>query len=57
MQDFANTVVLICAAIASLGLGLGLALAVCKAGFALLGAQSRTARPAPLPAKARIVEI
>ena len=36
MQDFVNMVVLICAAIASLGLGVILAYTICRAGFALL---------------------
>ena len=40
MQDLMSTVVLICAALASLGLGVMLAFAVCRAGFALLRLQS-----------------
>jgi hypothetical protein len=54
MQDFMNTVVLICAAIASLGLGVGMAFGVCRAGFALLRTQPRTDEA--VRAKAQIAE-
>ena len=57
MQDFANTVVLICAAIASLGLGVILAYAVCRAGFALLRVQAHPAKPATAQAKAQPAEV
>ena len=40
MQDLMSTLVLICAALASLVLGVMLAFAVCRAGFALLRLQS-----------------
>jgi hypothetical protein len=40
MQDLVSTVVLICAALASLGFGVMLAFVVCRAGFALLRLQS-----------------
>lgn len=40
MQDLLSSLVLICAALASLGLGVLLAFAVCRAGFALLRLQS-----------------
>jgi hypothetical protein len=57
MQDFVNTVVLICAAIASLGLGVILAFWVCRAGFALLRVQARPAESGAVRAKARTAEI
>lgn len=57
MQDFVNTVVLICAAIASLGLGVILAFWVCRAGFALLRMQARPAESGAVRAKARTAEI
>ena len=57
MQDFVNMVVLVCAAIASLGLGVMLAYAVCRAGFALLGVQARPAEPAAVPAKTQPAEV
>ena len=57
MQDFVNTVVLICAAIASLGLGVYLAFGVCQAGFFLLRSQSRAAEPVKIPAKAQVAEV
>lgn len=57
MQDFANMVVLICAAIASLGLGVLLAYVVCRAGFALLRIQAHPAEPAAAQAKVQAVEV
>ncbi|AXC13415.1 hypothetical protein ACPOL_4138 [Acidisarcina polymorpha] len=55
MQDFINTLVLICAAIASLGLGVLLAFAVCKGAFILLRSQADV--PAPVPSKAQTAEV
>lgn len=56
MQDVVNTLVLICAALASLGLGVILAFAVCRAGFALLRVQSPRVEPSPVQAKAQTIE-
>jgi hypothetical protein len=36
MQDFFNLIMLVCAALASMGLGVWVAYAICKAGFALM---------------------
>ncbi len=57
MQDLANMVVLICAAIASLGLGVLLAFALCRMGFALLRVQTRPAQPATVQSKVQAAEI
>jgi len=57
MQDFANLVLLICAAIASLGLGVVLAFWVCRAGFALLRIQAHPTESPAVPAKARPAEV
>jgi uncharacterized membrane protein (DUF441 family) len=43
MQDFMNTLMLICAGIAALELGVVVAYLACKAGFALLKMQPRPA--------------
>ena len=56
MQDFVNTLVLICAALASLGLGVILAFAVCRAGFALLRMQPPRVTAVPVPAKPQTSE-
>jgi hypothetical protein len=56
MQDFMNTVVLICAALASLGMGVMLAYVVCRAGFALLRLRTPPAEPAAVPAKTQTIE-
>jgi hypothetical protein len=57
MQDFLNTVVLICAAIASLGFGVLLAFWVCRAGFILLRVQARPAEDGAVSSKAQTVEV
>jgi len=57
MQDFVNMVVLICAAIASLGLGVMLAYAVCRTGFAVLRLQARPAKSAAAQPKAQPAEV
>jgi hypothetical protein len=57
MQDFVNMVVLICAAIASLGLGVVLAFAVCRFGFVLLRTQTRSQQPSAIPVKAQTAEV
>jgi len=54
MQDFVNTVVLICAAIAALGFGVLLAFWICHTGFAIMRSQVRPR--GPMPAKPRAVE-
>jgi hypothetical protein len=56
MLDLMNLVVLICAALASLGLGVILAFAVCRAGFALLRLQAPRAEASTVAAKTRTVE-
>jgi hypothetical protein len=56
MLDLMNLVVLICAALASLGLGVILAFAVCRAGCALLRLQAPRAEASTVAAKTRTVE-
>jgi hypothetical protein len=56
MQDFVNTLVLICAAIAALGFGVVLAFWMCHAGFAIMRSQVRPRKENPLPAKPRAAE-
>jgi len=56
MQDLMSTIVLICAALASLGLGVTLAFAVCRAGFALLRLQSPRSESLAAPAKTQTIE-
>ena len=57
MQDIVNMVVLICAAISSLGLGVLLAFWVCRAVFILLRMQARPAESAAVQAKAQAAEV
>jgi hypothetical protein len=57
MQDFVNLVVLICAAITSLGLGVLLAFAVFRAGFAMLRVEARPAEPKAIQAEAQTAEV
>jgi hypothetical protein len=56
MQDFVNTVALICAAIASLGFGVLLAFGLCRAGFVVMRAHTLSRREDGLPAKTQIAE-
>jgi hypothetical protein len=56
MQDLMSTVVLICAALASLGLGVMLAFVVCRAGFALLRLQSPRSESSAAPAQTQTIE-
>jgi hypothetical protein len=56
MQDLMSTVVLICAALASLGFGVLLAFAVCRAGFALLRSQSPRPNSVAAQPKAQALE-
>jgi ABC-type spermidine/putrescine transport system permease subunit II len=56
MQDLMSTMVLICAALASLVLGVTLAFAVCRAGFALLRLQSPRSESLAAPAKTQTIE-
>jgi hypothetical protein len=56
VQDLISTMVLICAALASLGLGVMLAFAVCRAGFAVLRLQSPRVEPSTVPAKTQTIE-
>ncbi len=57
MQDFMSTIVLICAALASLGLGVMLAFAVCRAGFTLLRLQAPRAEASAVSAKTQTIEV
>jgi hypothetical protein len=56
MQDLMSTMVLICAALASLGLGVVLAFVVCRAGFALLRLQSSRTESSAAPAQTQTIE-
>jgi hypothetical protein len=56
MQDLMNTVLLICAALASLGLGVILAFGVCRAGFALLQLQAPRSESPAVPGKTQTIE-
>jgi hypothetical protein len=56
MQDFVNTIVLICTAIASLGLGVALAFGLCRAGFAVMRAQARSQQETAIQANPQAVE-
>ena len=56
MQDFVNTLVLICAAIAALGFGVVLALWICHAGFALMRHQVRPREENAVQTKPRAAE-
>jgi hypothetical protein len=46
MQDFFNLVMLVCAALASMGLGVWVAYAIFKAGFALMRWHTNQTTPA-----------
>ncbi len=48
MQDAFNLVMLICAALASMGLGVWVAYAICRAGFALMHWHSQQNAPKPV---------
>ena len=52
MQDFLNTIALICASVAALALGVILAYGLCQAGFAALRTHARSAAPEVPKAKA-----
>jgi hypothetical protein len=56
MRDWMNLLVLICAALASLGFGVILAYAVCRGGFALLRLQAPRGEASAAPAKAQTIE-
>jgi len=47
MQDFFNLVMLVCAALASMGIGVWVAYAIFKAGFALMRWHTSQTTPAP----------
>jgi hypothetical protein len=49
MQDFFNLVMLVCAALASMGLGVFVAFAIFRGGFALM--RWHTEQNAPVPVK------
>ena len=52
MQDFFNLVMLVCAALASMGIGVWVAYAIFKAGFALMRWHTRhTSQTTPAPAQ------
>ena len=50
MQDFFNLVMLVCAALASMGLGVLVAYAIFKGGFALMRWHTEQNTPAPVQA-------
>lgn len=53
MQDFVNTILLICAALASLALGVMLAYGFCQAAFAVFRIHARSVKAALPQAKAQ----
>jgi hypothetical protein len=57
MQDVLNSILLICAAIASLGFGVTLAFGVCRAAFAILRNQTRSTEPKAVSSKTQVAEI
>ena len=57
MQDFLNTVALLCASAAALALGVILAYACCQAGFAAMRSQARLAEPKAPEPEAEVVSI
>lgn len=57
MQDFLNTVALICASVAALALGVILAYFCCQVGFAVLRSRARAASPALPEAKPEVASI
>jgi hypothetical protein len=55
MQDFINLVMLVCAALASMGLGVFAAFAIFKAGFALMSWHTGQTTPAAVQPSTEIV--
>jgi hypothetical protein len=57
MQDFFNLVMLVCAALASMGLGVFAAYAIFKGGFALMRWHSQQNAPAPVKPSAEVARV
>jgi hypothetical protein len=57
MQDFVNLVMLMCAALASMGLGVFAAYAICKAGFAAMRLHSQQHAPAAVKASPQVARV
>jgi len=57
MQDFVNLVMLVCAAIASMGLGVFVAYAILKGGFSLMRWHSDQTAPAPVKASPEVARV
>ena len=57
MQDFLNTIALVCASVAALAFGVLFAYACCQAGFMALRAHARSTAPKAANAKAEAPSI
>jgi hypothetical protein len=57
MQDFFNLVMLVCAALASMGLGVFVAFAIFRGGFALMRWHTQQNAPAPVKANAEVARV
>jgi hypothetical protein len=57
MQDFINLVMLICAALASMGLGVWAAYAIFRAVFALMRWHTSQTAPAPVKANPEVARV
>jgi hypothetical protein len=57
MSDFFNLVMLVCAALASMGLGVLAAYILFKGGFALMRWHSQQAAPAPVKAQPQVARV
>jgi hypothetical protein len=57
MQDVMNLVMLVCAALASMGFGVFAAYGLCKAGFALMRWHSQLNAPAMVKASAQVARV
>jgi hypothetical protein len=57
MQDFMNLVMLLCAALASMGLGVFAAYGIFKAGFALMRWHTQQHAPVAVKASAEVARV
>jgi hypothetical protein len=57
MQDFFNLVMLVCAALASMGLGVLAAYAIFRSGFALMRWHTRQNTPTPVKASTEVARV
>jgi hypothetical protein len=57
MQDFVNLVMLVCAALASMGLGVFVAYGIFKGGFALMRWHTEQNAPANVKAPAEVARV